>query len=54
MVLAGAVLGNKERNHVYSEVKLSKQDRELHMRVCFLEGATAAAPLPHEYELRFH
>ena len=34
-VLVGVVLGNKDRNHVSSGVKLSKQDRKLHMCVCF-------------------
>ena len=42
--LGGAVLGNKDRKHVYSGVKLSKQDRKLHMCVCFLEGGHRSSP----------
>ena len=45
LFLAGAVLGCKGRNHVYSGVKLSKQDGELHMRVWFLEGGHRSSPI---------
>ena len=42
--LAGAVLGNKDRNHAYSGVKLSKQDKKLHTCVCFLAGGHRSSP----------
>ena len=42
--LAGAVLGNKDRNHVYLGVKLSKQDRKLRLCVCFKEGGHRSSP----------
>ena len=35
---------NKDRNHVYSGVKLSKQDRKLRMCVCFSEGGRRSSP----------
>ena len=50
--LAGAVLGNKDRNHVYSGGEAVKTRQKTFACVlASFKGATTAAPLPHEYEL---